>query len=188
MSFFSRLSDIVSCRLDDLLADAHDAGTALGRMISEIEEGLAGARRSVQSAGAAEQRLQTELVERQGQAAFWGKNAREELAAGRENSARQSLLRKRETEDLAAGIQQQLAAATSTREHLSTTLRAIEARLAEAQRRQREFRESDTLLAAPKRAEAPSSGTTSTAAVDRTRAAEIDAELEALRREMDQSR
>jgi phage shock protein A len=132
MSFFSRLSDIISCKLDDLLADAQEPAAAIGRIVSEIEEGLAGARRSVQSAANGEQRLRMELVERQGQAVFWGKKAREELAGGREEGARQSLLRKRETEDLVAGIEQQLAAATSTREHLTTTMRAIEARLAEA--------------------------------------------------------
>src|SRR5436190_12342558 len=102
MSFFSRLSDIISCKLEDLLTGAQDPPAAILRIVSEIEEGLAGARRSVQSAANAEQRLRLELVERQGQAVFWGKKAREELGGGREDGARQSLLRRRETEDLVA--------------------------------------------------------------------------------------
>lgn len=185
MSYFSRLSDIVSCSLDDLLADTKDPAAAIARIIGEIEEGLTGARRSVQSAGVAEERLRTELVERSGQAAFWGKKAREELSAGREDDARQSLMRKRETEDLAAGIEQQLAAATSTREHLSTTMRAIEARLAEARRRQNDL--SGGEKPRPKRQAADATASPAAASIDRSRAEQIEAELEELRRELGQS-
>src|SRR5262249_42916689 len=126
-----------------------------------------------------------ELEERHKQAAWWGNKAREELAQDREDAARQALLRKRETEDLEAGIEQQLAAASSTREHLSTTMRAIEARLAEARRKQQELL--NPAAAAPKRATATAtgpSGSTLPPTVDRTRAAQIEAELEALRREL----
>lgn len=186
MSFFSRLSDIISCKLDDLLANAEEPATAIDGIIAEIEEGRAGASRSVQSATSAEQRLRTELVERQGQAVFWGTKAREELSAGREDGARQSLLRKRETEDLVAGLEQQLAAAASTREHLSTTLRAIEARLAEARRRKGELATSTVAAGNPSKAsrgrERPADGEP----IDRSRAAQIEEDLDALRRELRQ--
>jgi phage shock protein A len=156
----------------------------MSRIISEIEEGLAGAKRSVTAAGKAEERLTAELEERHKQAAWWGNKAREELAQDREDAARQALLRKRETEDLEAGIEQQLAAASSTREHLSTTMRAIEARLAEARRKQHELQHP---AAPPKRTASPASGPSGSnppPTVDRTRAAQIEAELEALRREL----
>jgi phage shock protein A len=184
MSFFSRLSDIVSCKLDDLIAEQEDPPAAMSRIISEIEEGLAGAKRSVTAAGKSEERLKAELEERHKQAAWWGNKAREELAQDHEDAARQALLRKRETEDLEAGIEQQLAAASSTREHLSTTMRAIEARLAEARRKQHELQHPP---AAPKRAASPASGPSGSnppPTVDRMRAAQIEAELEALRREL----
>lgn len=183
MSFFSRLSDIVSCKLDDLIGQQADPSAAMARIVSEIEEGLAGAKRSVTAAGGSEERLKTELAERRQQAAWWGDKAREELSQDNDDAARQALLRKRETEDLAAGIEQQLAAATSTREHLSTTMRAIEARLSEARRKQQEF------LSVP--TSAPSAGASARlpggalpATVDRARAAQIEAELDALRKEL----
>lgn len=188
MNYFSRLSDIISCSLESLLAEAEDPAVAIGRIIAEIEEGLTGARRSVQSAAAAEQRLRAELVERTGQVTFWGNKAREELSAGREDGARQSLMRRRETEDLVAGIEQQLAAATSTREHLSTTMRAIEARLAEAQRQQRELNSQAATQSAQGRESGDSTGTEPAPHVDRSRAAQIEADLEALRREMQKAR
>jgi phage shock protein A len=180
MSFFSRLSDIVSCKLDDLVGEQADPTAAMARIISEIEEGLAGAKRSVTAAGASEERLKAELVERRQQVAWWGDTARQELSLDHDDAARQALLRKRETEDLAAGIEQQLAAATSTREHLSTTMRAIEARLAEARRKQQE------LLKGPAPAARPSAHQTGSSlppTVDRARAAQIEAELDALRKE-----
>lgn len=180
MNYFSRLSDIISCKLDDLLAGAPDQAAAISSIISEIEEGVAGAKRSVKSAAGAEERLQSELSERASQVTFWAAEARKELLAGRENGARQALARKKETEDLHAGIGQQLAAATSTREHLTTTLRAIEARLAEARRRQQDLSSGE---AAPSRSKP---GTT-TATFERSRAAQIEAELDALRKELHQA-
>ncbi len=187
MSYFSRLSDIVSCKLDELVREQADPAAAMARIISEIEEGLAGAKRSVTAAGNSEERLKTELAERREQAGWWGDKAREELAQDHEDAARQALLRKRETEDLAAGIEQQLAAATSTREHLSTTMRAIEARLSEAHRKQEEFRTQASEMPAPRVASRTSAATGKSSlppTTDRARDAQIEAELEALRREL----
>ena len=183
MSYFSRLSDIISYKLDDLIAAQVDPAAAMARIISEIEEGLAGAKRSATAAASSEERLNSELVERRQQAAWWGLKAREELAGDHEEAARQALMRKKETEDLEAGLAQQLAAATSTREHLTTTMRAIEARLAEARRKQQALQAGAAEL--PSR-DAPSTlpRNTSAPTFDRTRAAQIDAELEALRREI----
>lgn len=183
MSFFSRLSDIVSCKLDDLIGEQADPSAAMARIIAEIEEGLAGAKRSVTAAGGSEERLRAELAERKQQAAWWGDKARQELGQDHDDAARQALMRKRETEDLAAGIEQQLAAATSTREHLSTTMRAIEARLSEARRKQQEYLTLQTSAPAT-RAATNSGGSTPPPTIDRARAAQIEAELEALRREM----
>ena len=187
MSFFSRLSDIVSCKLDDLIANQADPPTAMSRIISEIEEGLAGAKRSVNAAGSSEERLQGELEERKKQAAWWGDKARQELAADHEDAARQALLRKRETEDLVAGIEQQLAAAGSTRMHLSRTMRAIEARLAEARRLQQELQFPNSPALAEKASSSGPRGSKLPPTVDRTRADQIEAELDALRKELKKS-
>jgi phage shock protein A len=187
MSFFSRLSDIVSCKLDDLIAEQVDPSAAMTRIVAEIEEGLAGAKRSVTAAAGSEERLKAELEERRKQAAWWGNKAREELAGDREDAARQALMRKRETEDLEAGIEQQLAAATSTREHLSTTLRAIEARLSEARRRLHELHSPGGETARPAAAKRGPSGSSLPPTIDRTRAAQIEEDLDVLRRELKKS-
>lgn len=179
MSFFSRLSDIISCNLNDLLANADDPRAALSEVIAEMEQGVAGARRSAVAAVAAEEKLRLEMEDLRGQITLWTDRAREELGYRREDEARQALLRKRETEDLLAGLQQQHTASIATRDQLQTTLRAIEARLADACRRQQGFGVSTSPAAS-----APLTSETSPSAVDQTRAAQIEAELAALRREL----
>ena len=84
-----------------------------------------------------------------------------------------------------AGIEQQYQAALATHEHLITTQRALEARLAEAQRKKMELAagsEDDTPCAA---GEAPAFEPRNRTAADRSREEQIEQELDALRRELE---
>ena len=180
MSYFSRLTDIVTCNLTQLLAQAEDPRAAISEMIQEMREGVAGAQRSVSTAVASEERLRLEMESHQAQIDLWTGKAREQLQAGSEAEARQCLLRKREVEHLIAGLAQQHKAATATRNHLATMQRALEARLSEALRRQ------ESLGFAPMETEPivpPYLSTPTPAADDLHR--EIDAELELLKRQLE---
>jgi len=179
MSFFSRLTDIVSCNLSQLLAQAEDPQAAIAEIIDEMREGLSGAQRSVNTAAASEDRLRNEIESHKSQVALWTTKAKEQLQTSNESEARQSLVRKREVEDLIAGLAQQHKAAIATREHLATMQRALEARLAEALRKQAE-------MGVPVRetpSKVPSYLTAPPAAVE-DRHREIDAELEALKQQL----
>jgi phage shock protein A len=178
MSYFSRLTDIVTCNLTDLLARAEDQQMAIEQIIQEMEEGLAGAKRSVATATAAEDRLCGEIQGHRRQADTWSAKAKEHLVAQRETDARQCLVRKREVEDLIAGLDQQHRAAIGTREHLSTIQRALEARLAEAIRRRAAI---EAGLAHDDH-HAALAAATPTGTDDR--GSQIDAELEAMKREL----
>ncbi len=177
MSYFSRLTEIVTCNISELLTQSDDPKRAIGQIIAEIEEGLSGARRSAATAAANEDRVSREIAEQRAQAEAWSNKAREQLRGQRDSEARQSLMRKREVDDLIAGLQQQHQAAAATREHLSTMQRAMEARLADALRK-RAALESDTAEAAVE-----SSAPEAICMADQ-RSSEVDAELEALRREL----
>jgi phage shock protein A len=176
MTYFSRLTDIVTCNLTRLLAEADDPVAALQEIIAEMEAGMAGARRSMQTAQGNEDRIRSEVEEHSAQITHWSNKAKEHLVAGSDDQARLALVRKREVEDLVAGLEQQLLAAEQTREHLFTTFRALEARLAEARRRQ----QSGVGGAEPGDAE---SGSDSASSVS----SEIEDELAALKRELGQS-
>lgn len=175
MTFFSRLSDIVSCNLSELLAQSADPAAALRQLISEMDEGLSGARRSVQAASRSVERLEGEIAEHKSQRDHWLQQARTEVQQGQEEAARNCLRRKQELEDLLGGLDQQLTAAVSTFDHLQKMFRAIEARLADARRRQ----DSNVLVAAESTALQESCGLS-----DPSREAEIEAELAALRQEV----
>lgn len=180
MNFFSRTSDIISRNLAELLAKEANPAKAIRQVIAEMEQGLSGVRRSVQTADRNEQKVATELAEHRGQVAFWGGRAREELAAGQETEARAALIRRKELEDLIAGLQQEHSAAEATREQLTTTLRAVEARVAEARRLQAHLDQGIPLPAATEAGSLPAVQET----LDRSRNAQVDDELEALKREL----
>jgi phage shock protein A len=179
MSYFSRLTDIVTCNLSEILAREADQRSALTQIVAEMNEGLSGARRSVQTAAAAEERLLADIAEQRRQIDHWMNAAKEHLQTGREDQARLALLRKQEVADLIAGLEQQHQAAVATREHLTTTLHALEARLADALRRQRELDQPAARAAAFSPPEAAV-----TVSVDQTRAQRVEAELESLKREL----
>ena len=135
MPYFSRLTEIVTCNLTALLDGAVDREATLEEVIQEMREGITGAQRSVRTAGNNVARIECEISEQLIQTGEWMSKAREALEHDREDLARQALSRKKEVENLIAGLEQQLHAAVSTRDHLKTTLHALEARLSDAQRR-----------------------------------------------------
>ena len=175
MPYFSRLTDIVTCSLTDLLAESADPAATLDEIVSEMEEGRAGARRSVATAAGNVARLESEAEQQRRQITFWQTHAREELTAGDEDAARHSLIRRQECEDVVAGLDQELAAARGTHAHLTTTLRALEARLADARRKRTELAAGG---ATPAREPTPSD------AAGPERGRNVEDELEALRREL----
>ena len=181
MTFFSRLTDIVTCNLTDLLRDEPDPAAVLRRVIGEMEEGLTGARRSVATAAASADRLQSEIQEQRSRIDHWMDKARSELAAGREDQARLAIVRKQELEDVVAGLEQQFTAAVGTREHLQTTLRALEARLYEARRKLIELETGGLIDVAPSDAPPQPEDIRD---LDDTRARRIEAELAELKRSL----
>ena len=135
MPYFSRLTDIVTCNLSSILAREEDPSSALQEIIREMTEGVAGAERSVKTAGKSVADIEGEIAAQRTEIANWVAHAQRALSDGNENDARHALQRKYEIEDLIAGLEQQLQAAVSTRDHLQTMRSALEARLADARRR-----------------------------------------------------
>ena len=135
MPYFSRLTDIVTCNLTAILAEADDPRATLEEVIREMEEGVSGAERCMKTATVSEARLRREIDEQRAQVESWLDKARGFLSGGNEDEARLALMRKHEVENLIAGLEMQFKAATATREHLTTTYPALEARLADARRR-----------------------------------------------------
>ncbi len=177
MPYFSRLTDIVTCNLSSILKHAEDPEKALEEIIREMEQGVAGAQRSAKSAFANVANIESQIGEQRRQVDHWLREAQQALTEKEEQAARQCLQRKHEIEDLISGLEQELQAAISTREHLSTMRNALEARLADARRRQAGQHVSTEMLET-----SPVEAGTEIQASDRQ--CRIDAELEALKNQL----
>lgn len=185
MSYFSRLTEIVTCNLSELLNRNPHPQEVLPQIIAEMEAGVAGALRSSNTAQSNLQKLDCELHEHQNQIVYWTSMAKQELAVGNENGARMALLRKKEVEDLIAALHKEQAAAKSNLEHLRTIQRAVEARLSEAKRKLSELAQgSSSASPGPVAMEAYPGDTEATNKLNAERQQQIDAELEKLRREL----
>ncbi|MDB4802811.1 hypothetical protein OAH05_02660, partial [bacterium] len=91
-----------------------------------------------------------------------------------------ALERKHEVEDLIAGLEQQLEAAISTRDHLRTMMNALQARLADAKRRMKLLASGEDLFE-----ENPSEDVVQEDSIPSDRKSRVEAELEALRQQME---
>jgi phage shock protein A len=183
MSYFSRLTDIVTCNLTEILAGAEDPERTLEEIISEMRQGVTSAQRTVKAATSQEEALRNEVEDQSRQISYWSQQARRELEQGREDDARHSLRRKKEVEDLVAGLQREYESARRSAEERVTTLHALEARLADAIRR-RAALTGDCSASSEADAESDAQHAAEPVQINQARDDEIEAELAALKREI----
>lgn len=176
MAYFSRLTDIVTCNLTQILKEESNPSVALDEIIAEMHEGIAGAQRSVRTAEKNVKRLDDEIDFQRSEIAKWHDRAKAALGNGDDQAARDAVTRKKEAEDVMAGLEQQQEAAVNTRDHLATMMRALEGRLADAVRRQSAVDEADSPV--------PASLETTETDVNTERNQQVEDELAKLRREL----
>jgi phage shock protein A len=179
MPHFSRLTDIVTCSLTEILESADDPAATLREVIEEMEEGLLAARRSATAAAGNRDRLQEEINQHASQAEYWHNTAKASLKANDEAGARDALARKVEIEDLIDGLKPEVDAAQSTHQHMLRIQKALEARHSDAIRRLTELTGETTSVKLESE-----TAIHSAAVAQQEKNDEIEAELESLRREM----
>lgn len=179
MPHFSRLTDIVTCSLTEILDESDDPQLTLREVIEEMEEGLTSARRVARTSASNRDRLQADIDGHSAQMAGWIEKAKVDLTEGNESAAREALTRKVEIEDLVDGLKPELEASESNYNNMLRIQKALEARHAEAMRRLSD------LTGAP--AEIRLESETAVHAITQSiqeKSSEVDAELEALKRQM----
>ena len=135
MPYFSRLTDIVTCSLTEILEASDDPHTTLKEVLDEMEEGLSSARRVAKTSAANRDRMQQEITQHTNQMNTWLESAKTALVGGDDGAAREALTRKVEIEDLIDGLKPELEAADSTHRNMLRIQKALEARYSEASRR-----------------------------------------------------
>ena len=134
MGIFTRVSDIVSANLNDIVERFESPETMLRQAIREMDAAIARTMEATARAIADERLLEHELARHREQSAELHGCARAAVARGDESAARRSLGRRQEQEKLAAALDDQLVKVRSTTGKVRRQLDAMRARRTEAHR------------------------------------------------------
>jgi phage shock protein A len=157
MGIFDRLRRVIKANVNAAIDKAEDPEKMLNQLIIDMNQQLIEAKKAVATAIADEKRLERQVVDYRNQSVEWEKRAVLAIQAAEqdpskqayyEDLAKQALLRKKENEDVANKMQEQLVAQHNAVEKLKLSLKDLQSRMDEAQRRR------TLLVARAKRAEA----------------------------------
>ncbi len=148
MGIFKRFSDILKANINDMISKAENPEKMLNQIMIEMNEQLIESKKSVASAIADEKRLERQMKDQLGQAQDWEKKAMLAVRAGKDDLAKEALLRKQEYTGLASQYKEQWESQHAAVEKLKSSLRQLQGKIEEAGRKK------NILIARAKRAEA----------------------------------
>ena len=148
MGLFDRFRRVVRSNMNEMISKAENPEKMLNQLIVEMNEQLIESKKSVASAIADEKRLQRQLVEQRRNAEIWEQRAMDAVRAGKDDLAKQALVRKQEHAEYTTGYQEQYDAQHASVEQLKDSLRHLQQKIDEASRKK------NLLIARAKRAEA----------------------------------
>lgn len=147
MGIFKRFKDVVKSNINDLISKAENPEKMLNQMIIDMNEQLIEAKKGVASAIADEKRLERQMLENKNKSSDWEKKAMLALRAGKEDLAKQALVRKQEYEGYVNDIKPQYDAQHAAVSKLKDSLKGLQNKIDEAKRKK------NILIARAKRAE-----------------------------------
>ena len=148
MGIFSRLKTLISSNVNDLIGKAEKPEKMLNQLIIEMNEQLIESKKAVAMAIADEKKLEREKDNQVTQAQEWERKAMLAVNAGKDDLAKEALMRKQEFEKAAAEYQKQWESQKTSVDQLKESLRELQNKIEEAQRKK------NLLIARAKRAEA----------------------------------
>jgi phage shock protein A len=131
-----------------MISKAENPEKMLNQLIMDMNEQLIESKKSVASAIADEKKLERQMIQNQQQTEEWEGKARLALKAGKEDLAKEALVRKQEYDGLAVQYKTQFDSQHASVEKLKQSLRQLQQKIEEAQRKK------NLLVARAKRAEA----------------------------------
>ena len=148
MGMFDRLKTVISSNINSLISKAENPEKMLNQMVIDMNEQLIESKKAVAMAIADEKKLERDMLENKTKADEWEKKAMLAVRAGRDDLAKEALLRKQEFEGYATQLTQQWEAQKQSVEKLKEALRQLQSKIEEANRKK------NILVARAKRAEA----------------------------------
>jgi len=148
MGIFHKLSTVIKSNINDLISRAENPEKMLNQIIIDMRDQLAKAKREVAGAIADERKLKSQLDAEVKQARDWQHRAMLAVKEGRDDLAKQALIRQKEHTDRAHVLQQTWETQAGETEKLKGSLRQLNDKIEEAKRKR------NLLVAKQKRAQA----------------------------------
>ena len=148
MGIFDRLSTLFKSNINDLISRAEDPEKMLNQLITDMKSQLAKAKQQVASAIADEKKLEADALALKKQAEDWERRAMLAVQEGRDDLAKQALVRYNEALQGAQQLHETWVRHKAETEQLKASLRGLNDRIEEAKRKK------NILVARAKRAEA----------------------------------
>ncbi len=148
MGIFQKLSTVIKSNINDLISRAENPEKMLNQIILDMRDQLAKAKREVAAAIADERKLKSQLEDEVKQAKDWENRAMLAIKEGRDDLAKQALVRQQEHTERALMFQQTWQQQAAETEKLKGSLRQLNDKIEEAKRKR------NLLIAKQKRAQA----------------------------------
>lgn len=148
MGIFERIKTVVSANINSLISKAENPEKMLDQLVVDMNSQLIESKKAVAGAIADEKRLERQVGENLTTAQEWERKAMLAVRAGRDDLAKEALLRKQEYEGYATQLKTQWEAQKASVDKLKESLRALQSKIDEAGRKK------NILVARAKRAEA----------------------------------
>ncbi len=148
MGIFTKLSTLIKSNINDLISRAENPEKMLNQIIIDMRDQLAKAKREVAAAIADERKLKSQLDGEVKQARDWQHRAMLAVKEGRDDLAKQALIRQKEHTERAQVLQSTWESQAGETEKLKASLRQLNDKIEEAKRKR------NLLIAKQKRAQA----------------------------------
>ncbi len=148
MGIFDRMKTVISSNINDMINKAENPEKMLNQLVVDMNQQMIESKKSVAMAIADEKKLERELIEQKRLSDDWERKAVIAVKAGRDDLAKEALLRKQEAENYYLQLKPQWESQKASVEKLKETLRQLQNKIDEASRKK------NMLVARAKRAEA----------------------------------
>ncbi len=148
MGIFDRFRRVVKSNLNDMISKAENPEKMLNQLIVDMNQQLIESKKSVAAAIADEKKIERQVKENLAASQEWERKAMLAVRAGKDDLAKEALLRKQEFDKTATEYKEQWEAQHESVEKLKSALRGLQSKIEEAQRKK------NLLVARAKRAEA----------------------------------
>jgi phage shock protein A len=148
MGIFSRLKTLISSNVNDVISKAEKPEKMLNQLVIEMSEQLVESKKAVALAIADEKKLEREMQNQLALAQDWERKAMLAVQAGKDDLAKDALIRKQEYDNAYSEYRKQWEMQKAAVDKLKESLRGLQNKIEEAQRKK------NLLVARAKRAEA----------------------------------